>query len=106
MPVILMDNQLTLAQLGWKPLFQQQLTLEEWEAYFVARVVGLERSVIHLLSTRGKQTLPVTPSMPDITVGDWLVLEDEARFLRLLDRYSLFSRKAAGTKVTTQLKLQ
>lgn len=98
-----MDNQLTLAQLGWKPFFQQQLTLEEWEAYFVARVVGLERSVIHLLSTRGKQTLPVTPSMPDITVGDWLMLEDEDRFLRLFDRYSLFSRKAAGTKVTTQL---
>ena len=98
-----MDNQFSLTQLGWKPFFQQQLTLEEWETSTIARVVEQERSQIHLLSTRGKLTLSVTPSMPAITVGDWILLDSESGFSRLLDRYSLFSRKAAGTKVATQL---
>lgn len=98
-----MDNQLSLTQLGWKPFFQQQLTLEEWETSTIARVVEQERSEIHLLSTSGILILPAIPSMPAITVGDWILLDDENKFHRLLDRYSLFSRKAAGTKVSTQL---
>lgn len=98
-----MASQFSLVQLGWKPVYQQQLTPEEWEAFTIARVVEQERSELHLLSTGGMLTLPITPSMPAITVGDWLLLDDESRFLRLFDRYSLFSRKAAGTKVTTQL---
>ena len=98
-----MEDQFSLAQLGWKPFFQQQLTLEEWESSTIARVVGLERSVIHLLATSGKQSLPVTPSMPTMTVGDWILLDNGAKFSRIFDRYSLFSRKAAGTKVSTQL---
>jgi ribosome biogenesis GTPase len=98
-----MDNQFSLAQLGWKPFFQQQLTLDEWETCAIARVVGLERSVIHLLTTSDRQSVPVTASMPAMTVGDWILLDDKGKFFRLLDRYSLFSRKAAGTKVSTQL---
>ena len=98
-----MDKQFSLTQLGWKPFFQQQLTLEEWETFTIARVAEQERSVLHLLSISGKLTLPITPSMPAITVGDWILLDDDTRFSRLLDRYSLFSRKAAGTKVSTQL---
>lgn len=98
-----MSNQYSLSQLGWKHFFQQQLTLEEWEAYTIARVVGLERSLLHLLTADGKQDLPITPHMPGLTVGDWLLLDAQNRFQRLLDRSSLFSRKAAGTKVATQL---
>lgn len=98
-----MTNQYSLSQLGWKHFFQQQLTLEEWETFTIARVVGLERSVIHLLTNNGKQTLPVLPSMPAIAVGDWLLIDEQNKFHRLLERSSLFSRKAAGTKVTTQL---
>ncbi|MDH5446992.1 MAG: ribosome small subunit-dependent GTPase A, partial [Gammaproteobacteria bacterium] len=98
-----MNNPYSLSQLGWKHFFQQQLSLEEWEANTLARVVGVERSVIHLLTTAGKQSLTVTTHMPAIAVGDWLLLDEQGRFHRLLDRNSLFSRKAAGTKVSTQL---
>ncbi len=98
-----MTNQHSLSKLGWKHFFQQQLTLEEWEAFTIARVVGLERSVVHLLTPDGKQVLPIIPSMPDIAVGDWLLLDEQNKFQRLLERSSLFSRKAAGTKVATQL---
>ena len=98
-----MSNSYSLPQLGWKHFFQQQLSLDELESFSIARVVGLEGSEIHLLSEAGKQTIPITPHMPVITVGDWLLLDKEPRFNRLLERSSLFSRKASGTKVATQL---
>ena len=41
--------------------------------------------------------------MPALTVGDWVLIDKERHFKRLLERQSLFSRKAAGTKVNTQL---
>ena len=98
-----MANSYSLPQLGWQHFFQQQLSLDEWEKFTIARVVGIDRSSIHLFSINGKQTLLITPSIPVITVGDWVLVNDEDRFHRLLERKSLFSRKAAGTKVATQL---
>ena len=103
MPGVFMANSYSLSQLGWKHFFQQQLSLEEWEVNTIARVVGVERSVIDLLTTEGKQSLAVTPRMPAFAVGDWLLLDEQDRFHRLLDRNTLFSRKAAGTKISTQL---
>ncbi len=93
----------SLPNLGWQHFFQQQLSLEEWEANTNARVVGQERSQVLLLTDTGKQALPLTPLMPQLTVGDWVLLTNDGKFHRLLERSSLFSRKAAGTKVATQL---
>jgi len=104
-----MSTQHALSQLGWNHFFQQQLSLEEYESCIPARVVGQQRSVLHLLTGTGtgtgtgKQSLPITASMPEVTVGDWLLLSSDNRFHRLLERASLFSRKAAGTKVSRQL---
>ena len=39
---------LTLAQLGWRPFFQQQLVLEQWE-YPVVRVIEQYRNRLDLL---------------------------------------------------------
>lgn len=96
-------NNYTLNQLGWQPFFQQQLSLEEWETAIIGRVMVQRRSVIELLTDRGELLLPIVHSMPVMTTGDWLLLDSDQRFLRLLDRTSLFLRKAAGTKVATQL---
>ncbi|MCV5925108.1 GTPase RsgA, partial [Escherichia coli] len=41
--------------------------------------------------------------LPNMTVGDWVILNEDQQFVRLLDRLSLFSRKAAGSKVAEQL---
>jgi len=102
-----MSNFYTLFQIGWQSFFQQQLTLEEWESLVIARVVSQQRSVLQVLTEQGKQSLDLTPNMPVMTVGDWLLLEHDAngsvKFIRLLERLSLFSRKAAGSKVATQL---
>lgn len=96
-------NSLELQQLGWQPYFQQQLSLEEWELYTPARVVNQQRSVLMVLTETSSYTIAITPNMPALTVGDWCLLDQEHHFVRLLDRLSLFSRKAAGTKVDRQL---
>ena len=93
---------LTLAQLGWRPFFQQQLRLEQWE-YPVARVVAQHRNRLDLLGAAAERGLDLHPDMPEITVGDWLVLSPDGKFHKLLERQSLFRRKAAGSKVGEQL---
>ncbi|OOZ40438.1 ribosome small subunit-dependent GTPase A [Solemya pervernicosa gill symbiont] len=98
-----MSNQYSLAQLGWQPFFQQQISLEEWEPSIFARVASYQRSQISLFTVDGQRTLSVTPNLPPITVGDWLLLGSDGSFQRLLERRSLFSRKAAGSKVERQL---
>jgi ribosome biogenesis GTPase len=93
---------LTLAQLGWRPFFQQQLRLEQWECP-VVRVIAQHRNRLDLLGEGGERGLDLHPDMPEITVGDWLVLSPKGDFDKLLERQSLFRRKAAGSKVGEQL---
>ena len=92
-----------LLRLGWQPFFQQQLTLDEWECCNPARIVDYQRSVFTVESENGAVSLPIVSSMPGMTVGDWVLLDKNQRYLRLLDRSSLFQRKAPGSKVATQL---
>ncbi|ATX82420.1 ribosome biogenesis GTPase [Mariprofundus ferrinatatus] len=92
-----------LIQLGWKPYYQQQLTLEEWESATMGRVISQERGVIHVQTSEGRRSIHISKGMPAFAVGDWVVLDASGKFIRLLERLSLFSRKAAGTKVSTQL---
>lgn len=94
---------LSLPQLGWNNLFQQQLSLEELEHSLVVRVTEHHRSGYKLISEKGEIALPIHKSLPMMTVGDWLLLHQDHSFKRLLDRQSLFARKAAGSKVAEQL---
>lgn len=95
-------DKLTLAQLGWRPFFQQQIGLEDWDRP-VMRVTAQHRNRLELLGEEGELGLDLHPGMPAITVGDWLLLTAEGRFSQLLERQSLFRRKAAGSKVAGQL---
>jgi hypothetical protein len=52
----MVQNTLTLAQLGWRPYFQQQIGLEQWENP-VARVITRHRNRLELLGEA--QTEPV-----------------------------------------------
>lgn len=96
-----------LANLGWQPFFQQQLSLEEWETTCPARMIEHHKSSVDvLLELAGeiqKHSLPTTYSMPALTVGDWLLLDTSRNFLRCFERKSDFRRKASGTKVSEQL---
>jgi len=93
---------LELTQLGWRPFFQQQIDLEHW-GFPVCRVVAQHRNRLELLSEAGVTEHALRPGMPAITVGDWLLLTPEGQFLRLLERQSLFRRKAPGRKAAEQL---
>ncbi|MCV5654393.1 GTPase RsgA, partial [Escherichia coli] len=92
-----------LKRLGWKPFFQQQLTLDDYDNTIFARVIAHHRSGYLLATETGQVHLNVHHSLPNMTVGDWVILNEDQQFVRLLDRLSLFSRKAAGSKVAEQL---
>ena len=93
----------TLRNLGWQAFFQQQLSLEEWENLIPARILERHKSLITLASERGIHQQPILPSFPALTVGDWVLLDRDGQYVRLLERKTCFSRKAAGTKVAEQL---
>ncbi|MDX1398684.1 MAG: hypothetical protein R3204_09175, partial [Oceanospirillum sp.] len=108
---------LTLTSLGWGHSFQQQLTLDELEQHTPFRVTEVHRNRIVLqtvakseagenslleqdLSTLFWKDLP-TQERP--TVGDWLLLDKDNQPVRLLDRFSLIQRLAAGIETHQQL---
>ncbi|WP_298609680.1 ribosome small subunit-dependent GTPase A [uncultured Thiothrix sp.] len=93
----------SLLNLGWRPFFQQQLSLSDLETYTPARVIAQHRSEYGLMSEQGEIHLSILHSMPALTVGDWLLLDNQQHFVRELERFSLFSRKAAGHKNELQL---
>ena len=69
-----------------------------------ARIIDYQRSVMTVRCERGSVRIPLATTMPVMTVGDWVLLDEDAgRFVRLLDRESVFQRKAAGSGLATQL---
>ncbi|WP_394199837.1 ribosome small subunit-dependent GTPase A [Shewanella waksmanii] len=99
----------TLAQLGWNQQLQVQLAQMSTEQNrrsedsVYARVVAHHRQHYQLLSPQGEHKLMLHPQLPVMTVGDWVMLDKQQRFVHLFERQSLFSRKAPGSKIEQQL---
>ncbi|WP_406828277.1 ribosome small subunit-dependent GTPase A [Microbulbifer sp. ARAS458-1] len=93
-----------LNALGWKPFFQQQLSLDELSECEPVKVMAVHRSQIEVAGDAGDEAVLVNgPLFEGVaerpTVGDWLLLERETRRpVRRLDRVSLFKRMAPGAK--------
>ena len=93
-----------LQALGWKPFFQQQLSLEELNECAPVKVMAVHRSQIDVTGDTGDEAVLVNgPLFEDAaerpTVGDWLLLDRETRKpLRRLERSSLFKRMAPGAR--------
>ncbi|WP_250459167.1 ribosome small subunit-dependent GTPase A [Microbulbifer litoralis] len=92
-----------LQRLGWKPFFQQQLTLEELADSEPVRVMAVHRSQLDVSGEGGDEPLPLGLLPRELqaglrpTVGDWLLLErDSRRPVRMLERTGLFQRMAPG----------
>lgn len=95
----------TLAGLGWSADFLRQLDLDEIGRCSPARVAVVHRTRLDLIGEGGSLSLPLPPALPagEVAVGDWLLLTPNGdAILRLLDRRSHLSRKAAGTGVARQ----
>ena len=101
---------LSLPELGWSHFFQQQLSIEESEATVPVRVLDINRKRINVAGEQGHQQLTVpgnwflrdAEELP--TIGDWLLLDSATgQPQQLLERKSLFRRKAAGNEAKLQL---
>ncbi len=95
---------------------QQQISFEELEMGFAARVTAVHRDRIQVIAESGEFTIQLagilTPSAglettepsERATIGDWLWLETSThKPLKLLERQSLLQRTAAGSEPKAQL---
>ncbi|KTF10050.1 ribosome small subunit-dependent GTPase A [Pseudoalteromonas sp. H105] len=92
----------TLLDLGMRPFFQQQLSLEELESCLLGRIVEHHKSDVVLMSDNETLRFNIPPKLDAVCVGDWVVFMPE-RIIRVLERQSLFQRKAAGSALKYQL---
>jgi len=90
-----------LADLGWSAFFQSQLDLTEIDTCRPVRVLAVHRGALDVAGPDGTMRIPAAAG---VTAGDWLLLDaDSGRPSRMLDRKSVFKRRAAGTDRTEQL---
>jgi ribosome biogenesis GTPase len=83
-----------LEMLGWKPFFSQQTNIEDLATTPPVRVTEVHRSGLRVLGDGIDTTIPPGP---EATVGDWFLLDQtNPANSTLLDRISLFERRAAG----------
>lgn len=97
-----------LADYGWSNFFTSQLDADDLETCIPARVKSVHRNQIHVIGVDlDRTTMPYISKDGEgtqATVGDWLLLEPETfRPKRLLDRKSIFKRKAVGSHRGEQL---
>lgn len=91
---------ISLSELGWKPFFQQQLSLDDLSQCYPARVAESQRGHLTLWSEQGEEKLQreLFHEFEPVTVGDWVLLAYEEEYpQRLLERMNVLQRKAAGT---------
>lgn len=100
---------ITLKSLGWTPFFQRQLADLDADHLRPARVTAVHRSGLQVLG-EGIET-DVAPFIDpaggegaNATIGDWLLVDPVTRVaVHMLDRVSLFKRRAPGSARATQL---
>ncbi|MCB1488043.1 MAG: ribosome small subunit-dependent GTPase A [Bauldia sp.] len=98
-----------LAGFGWSNFFQSQLSADEIAATIPARVMAGHRNGLDVASPDLAGRVPLLSTERDdeegrATVGDWLLLDRETHVpVRLLERKTLFKRKAAGVDRRVQL---
>jgi len=97
-----------LADYGWDNFFTSQLDADDLDNFIPARVKSVHRSQIQVIGVDlDHMTMPYSSVDGDgktATVGDWLLLEPETyRPKRLLERKSIFKRRAVGSNRSEQL---
>ena len=68
-----------LSQLGWKPCFQQQLSANEENQCYPARIAQIHRSHCIVWSGKGIETfeIGVFSEPKNMAVGDWLLIPNQ-----------------------------
>jgi ribosome biogenesis GTPase len=100
---------LTLAQLGWRRDFSDQVAGEHDRGCQPVRVVSVHRGRVTVLGEAFESSIASSvpsPAGPEDrpTVGDWLLIDRQSQaIVRILDRTSLFKRPAPGDDRRIQL---
>ncbi|MEW9853583.1 ribosome small subunit-dependent GTPase A [Novosphingobium sp. M1R2S20] len=102
-------SNLTLAELGWRPFFSNQVSAEESRWCCPVRVMAVHRGMVAIqgegIDTSISSVL-ATPGGPEDrpAVGDWLLVDRESQdVVRILDRKNLFKRPQPGDDRRVQL---
>jgi ribosome biogenesis GTPase len=91
----------SLEKLGWQAFYAQQCDIEDLKETTPVRVVEVHRNGLHVL---GDGIDEMIPPGPDATVGDWVLFNAEhPTQSAVLERKSLFKRRAPGTDRRLQL---
>lgn len=87
-----------LAAFGWSNHFQSQLSDDELQNAVPMRVLAAHRNRLEVAAPNLQCNIPPFADGEDTaTIGDWLLLDGKnGSAIRLLERKSLFQRKAAG----------
>lgn len=99
----------TLAELGWTAFFSAQVTPQETRACVPVRVMAVHRGMVAVagagLERMVSSRLPASRGEEDRpTVGDWLLIDAASlEPVRVLNRHSLFKRRAPGDERRLQL---
>jgi ribosome biogenesis GTPase len=93
-----------LADLGWSERLEVQLAPAD-AALTPLRITEVQRTRATGLGTGAARLLEFPPGMSagEVAVGDWVLADPDDRIVRVLDRQSLISRKAAGVVIKPQL---
>ncbi|MEH6836911.1 MULTISPECIES: hypothetical protein [Falsihalocynthiibacter] len=88
-------------KLGWKSFFSQQTGIDDMTDMPPVRVVEVHRTGLYIL---GEGLDTVIPPGPEATVGDWLLYDQHhPSDSKVLDRSSVFERRAVGSDRKLQL---
>jgi len=105
-----MSSTYSLNQLGWRPCYSQQLSLEELTSSVPARVMSVHRSALNIITEQGPIQATLSGALvqldisSSVAVGDWVLLDSAtARVTRILERQSTIARLAAGIQTRRQL---
>lgn len=98
-----------LADLGWQDFYSSQLSETEQATLIPVKVIEVHRVKLRVIGLSLNRLIPPFyvedgDAEEVATVGDWLLIDGETlEAKRLLDRKSLFKRRAAGAERKTQL---
>ncbi|MEP0519698.1 MAG: ribosome small subunit-dependent GTPase A [Hyphomicrobiales bacterium] len=90
-----------LDSLGWQPFFSQQTNTDELAEKPAVRVTEVHKNGLHVVGQT--EDLFIHP-IADVTVGDWLLLDQNRTDLsRVLERKTVIKRRAPGKDRRVQL---
>lgn len=94
-----------LITIGWKSFFQQQIGTDLPADVAIARVAAHYGSQILLFGCEGEFSIPaqLAECAGEVAVGDWIVLDQDDRAIRRLDRLTTLSRKPPGKESRPQV---